>query len=60
MGRPLLLAARLPESVAGCRIDGIDIETWTHERLLDIIVLGCRSFEGGRRSLSTIHLWHTH
>ncbi len=45
-GRPLLLAARVPESIAGCRIDGIDIETWVRDRLLDIIVLGCRSFEG--------------
>jgi hypothetical protein len=45
-GRPILLAARVPESVAGCRIDGIDIETWSRDQLLDIIVLGCRSFEG--------------
>ncbi len=45
-GRPLLLAARLPETIAGCRVDGIDIETWTNDRLLDIIVLGCRSFDG--------------
>ena len=45
-GRPLLLAARVPESIAGCRIDGIDIKTWARDRLLDIIVLGCRSFEG--------------
>ena len=45
-GRPLLVAARVPESIEGCRIDGIDIETWARDRLLDIIVLGCRSFEG--------------
>lgn len=45
-GRPILLAARLPASIEGCRIDGIDIETWTRRQLLDIIVLGCRSFEG--------------
>ncbi len=45
-GRPILLAARLPASIEGCRIDGIDIETWTSRQLLDIIVLGCRSFEG--------------
>ena len=37
-GRPLLLAARLPETIAGCRVDGIDIETWTSDRLLDIIL----------------------
>ena len=45
-GRPILLAARLPASIEGCRIDGIDIETWTSRQLLDIIALGCRSFEG--------------
>ena len=45
-GRPILLAARLPGSIEGCRIDGIDIETWTSRQLLDIIALGCRSFEG--------------
>jgi hypothetical protein len=45
-GRPLLLAARVPASIEGTRIDGIDIETWVRQRLLDIIVLGCRSYEG--------------
>ena len=45
-GRPILLAARLPASIEGCRIDGIDIETWTRRQLLDIIALGCRSYEG--------------
>ena len=45
-GRPLLLAARLPATIEGCRIDGIDIETWARQQLLDIIVMGCRSFEG--------------
>ena len=45
-GRPILLAARLPANIEGCRIDGIDIETWASQQLLDIIVLGCRSYEG--------------
>jgi hypothetical protein len=45
-GRPLLLAARVPENIEGCRIDGIDIETWAGQQLLDIIVMGCRSYEG--------------
>lgn len=44
-GRPLLLAARLQESVAGCHYDGIDIETWVRENLLDIIGAGGRSLE---------------
>ncbi len=45
-GRPILLAARLPANIEGCRIDGIDIENWADQQLLDIIVLGCRSYEG--------------
>ena len=42
-GRPMLLAARVPETLAGCHFDGLDVQTWTGERLLDIFVLGCRS-----------------
>ena len=44
-GRPLLLAARIPENLEGCHFDGIDAETWAQEELLDIFVMGCRSFE---------------
>ena len=44
-GRPLLLAARLPENLEGCHFDGIDPETWAREELLDIFVMGCRSFD---------------
>ena len=44
-GRPLLLAARLQETIAGCHYDGIDIETWTRENLLDIIGVGGRSID---------------
>ena len=43
-GRPLLLAARIPENLEGCHFDGIDPETWAQEELLDIFVMGCRSF----------------
>jgi hypothetical protein len=56
-GRPLLLAARLQETIAGCHYDGIDIETWTRENLLDIIGVGGRSLEldiaGYRRVIGT-------
>ena len=41
-GRPILLAARVPESIVGCHFDGIDIESWTRENLLDILALGGR------------------
>ena len=44
-GRPLLLAARIPENLEGCHFDGIDAETWAQEELLDIFVMGCRSFD---------------
>lgn len=43
--RPFLLATRVPENLVGCRFDGIDIETWIRKQLVDIIVMGCRSFE---------------
>ena len=44
-GRPFLLSARIPEDIVGCHFDGIDIETWVSEQLLDIIVLGVRSYD---------------
>ena len=44
-GRPLLLAARIPETLVGCHFDGIDVETWAKEELVDIFTLGCRSFD---------------
>ena len=44
-GRPFLLAARVPENLQGCHFDGLDVETWVNEELLDIFVLGCRSFD---------------
>ena len=44
-GRPLLLAVRVPENLMGCHFDGIDIESWAGDLLVDIIVMGCRSFD---------------
>ena len=44
-GRPFLLAARIPENLEGCHFDGIDVETWAQEELLDIFVMGCRSLD---------------
>ena len=44
-GRPFLLAAKVPENLMGCHFDGLDVETWADERLIDIFVLGCRSLE---------------
>ena len=42
-GRPFLLAARVPDSVEGCRTDGLDIETWAREGLVDVLILGTRT-----------------
>ena len=42
-GRPFLLAARVPPNLMGCHFDGMDVETWARENLVDIFVLGSRS-----------------
>lgn len=44
-GRAFLLAARVPDNLIGCHFDGLDIETWVHENLVDMLVLGVRSYE---------------
>ena len=51
--RPLLLAARVPCNLEGCRQGGFDIAEWARENLVDILTLGSRSIdcdiEGFRR-----------
>jgi len=42
-GRPILLAAKVPENPAGCRMDGFDVQRWIEEQLVDILVLGSRT-----------------
>ena len=42
-GRPLLLAARIPEDLIGCHFDGMDVETWVRDFLVDILVVGTRT-----------------
>ena len=44
-GRPYLLAVRIPENIEGCHYDGIHVERWVKENLVDILALGCKSFE---------------
>ncbi|MBN2310173.1 MAG: family 10 glycosylhydrolase [Candidatus Hydrogenedentes bacterium] len=55
-GRPYLLAVRVPATVPGCHYDGMDIEAWARQNLVDIIVMGCRSIEvdmaGFRRAVA--------
>ncbi len=43
--RPFLLAARVPETVEGAHFDGLDVETWAREQLVDLFALGVRSFD---------------
>ena len=42
-GRPYLLAARVAEDLVGCHFDGMDVETWVREDLVDILVVGTRT-----------------
>lgn len=42
-GRPLLLAAKVPRNLEGCRVDGFDVAAWAEENLVDILTLGSRS-----------------
>ena len=42
-GKPLLLAARVPEDLMGCHFDGMDVETWIKDFLIDILVIGTRT-----------------
>ena len=44
-GRPFLLAARIPDTIVGCHFDGLDVRTWIRDNLVDILVLGVRSYE---------------
>jgi hypothetical protein len=44
-GSPFLLAVRVGENLVGCHYDGMDVEAWVRERLVDILALGSRSFE---------------
>jgi hypothetical protein len=55
-GRPYLLLAKVPETLAGCHIDGFDVEVWARDGLVDVLVLGDRSIDvdlsGFRRVIS--------
>ena len=44
-GRPILLAAKVPQNLAGCRADGFDVRAWADERLVDVLTLGSRSMD---------------
>lgn len=42
-GRPILLTVKVPETIAGCAQDGLDVATWARELLTDIFVIGART-----------------
>jgi hypothetical protein len=44
-GHPILLAARVPRNLEGCRVDGFDVEAWACQNLVDILTLGTRSVD---------------
>jgi len=44
-GRPFLLAARVPQTLGGCRADGLDVQAWAEQHLVDILTLGTRTMD---------------
>ena len=59
-GRPFLLSVRVADTVPGCHFDGMDIEMWVRQNLIDRIVIGTRSIEvdltGFRRITEGTHV----
>ncbi len=53
-GKPFLLAVKIPETLSGCHFDGMHIETWVEDRLVDILILGSRSIEPDIRSFQQL------
>ncbi|MEE3373456.1 MAG: family 10 glycosylhydrolase [Planctomycetota bacterium] len=43
--RPFLLSVRVADTLAGCHFDGLDLEKWVQDNLIDMIVIGTRSIE---------------
>ena len=43
--RTVMLSARIPDCLKGCREDGLDVEEWIKEDLVDCLTLGSRSFD---------------
>jgi len=44
-GRVVMLSARIPDCLEGCHEDGLDIEEWIKEDLVDCLTMGSRSFD---------------
>ena len=41
---PMMLFARVPQLLEGAHADGLDIETWIEENIIDGLVIGSRSY----------------
>ena len=57
-GRPYLLSVQIPPDVVSCHYTGIDIETWVREGLVDILILGCRTFDVDVRDFRRLTAGH--
>ena len=57
-GRPYLLSVQIPPDVVSCHATGIDIETWVREGLVDILILGCRTFDVDVRDFRRLTAGH--
>ena len=44
-GRPYLLSVRVADTVPGCHFDGLDVESWVQQNLVDMIIIGTRSIQ---------------
>lgn len=44
-GRPLLLAAKVPQNPKGCHMDGFDVNAWAEQNLVDVLTLGSRTMD---------------
>ena len=44
-GRPVLMAARVPQTLEGCRADGFDLKSWAELNLVDVLTLGSRTMD---------------
>lgn len=44
-GRPFLLAAKVPQTLEGCGVDGLDVRAWAEQHLVDVLTLGSRSMD---------------
>ncbi len=44
-GHPVLVAAKVPQTLEGCHTDGLDIAEWSRLNLVDVLTRGSRSMD---------------